>query len=176
MTETDRSALLNKMWIFTHGLESLSFSKLIEKTSQEDIVATLPDMVGIVITLTLCQILFTCSASLAHHTGGHSVTLHTNNKWEDCAIVLDPSLTQSDFKAFAGEISELIYFRPLAGARPLSNFNFEIAIESRAAEIEDWKPKWNNTFSHPDSMHTLVGDNHILTVPGLRGSRCKITY
>jgi hypothetical protein len=95
--------------------------------------------------------------------------LHTNSEWEECAIVLDPSLTQGDFNAFIGEVSELMHFRPLAGAKPLGKFNFEITLEMRSAEIEDWEPKWNNTFSHPDHHHTLTGDDHRLSIPGLRG-------
>jgi hypothetical protein len=53
MAETDRSALLNKMWVFTHGLASLISAKLVEKTGQEDIVATLLDMGGVVIAAAL---------------------------------------------------------------------------------------------------------------------------
>lgn len=53
MAEIDRNALLNKMWIFTHGLASLTFAKLVEKTGQEDIVATLLDMGGVVISAAL---------------------------------------------------------------------------------------------------------------------------
>lgn len=53
MAETDRNALLNKMWIFTHGLASLIFAKLVEKTSQEDIVAALVDIGGVVIAAAL---------------------------------------------------------------------------------------------------------------------------
>lgn len=53
MAEAGRQALLNKMWIFTHGLASLIFAKLVEKTSQEDIVATLTDIGSVVITAAL---------------------------------------------------------------------------------------------------------------------------
>jgi len=53
MDETDRRALLNKMWIFTHGLASLTFANLLEKTSQEDIVAALVDTGGVVISAAL---------------------------------------------------------------------------------------------------------------------------
>lgn len=53
MAEADRDALLNKMWIFTHGLASLIFAGLVEKTSQEDIITTLVDMGRVVITAAL---------------------------------------------------------------------------------------------------------------------------
>lgn len=116
----------------------------------------------------LSSLLFLAGTSLAHHDGEHAVMLHTNTEWKECAIVLDPSLTQNDFNAFIGEISEYMYLRPMAGARPLGKSNFDISIEMRSAKIEDWEPKWNNTFSHPDHHHTLTGDDHRLSVPGLR--------
>lgn len=53
MDQKDRAALLNKMWIFTHGLASLTFARLIGKTSQEDIIATLLDIGGVVISAAL---------------------------------------------------------------------------------------------------------------------------
>lgn len=123
----------------------------------------------IALVTALIQILFTARPSFAHHNEDHTVTLHTNDEWEECAIVLDPSLTQGDFHDFIGEISEYMYLRPLAGAKPLGKFNFDLTLEMRSAEIEDWEPKWNNTFSHPDHDHTLAGDDHRLSIPGLRG-------
>jgi len=124
---------------------------------------------SVLLTVISFQFFFAARPSLAHHTGEHAVVLHTNTEWSECAIVLDPSLTQSEFNAFIGEIAELMYFHPLAGAKPLGKFNFEIALDARGAKIEDWQPKWNNTFSHPHPGHTLVGDDHILSIPGLRG-------
>jgi len=50
MPKKDRDALLNKMWIFTHGLASLVFAKLVKKTGQEEIVAALVDIGSLVIT------------------------------------------------------------------------------------------------------------------------------
>ena len=56
MSDKDRTALLNKMWIFTHGLASLTLANLVEDTTQEGIVATLLDMGGIVITAALSSL------------------------------------------------------------------------------------------------------------------------
>ena len=116
----------------------------------------------------LSLLILSSNDAFAHHTGDHAVTLHLNNRWKECAIVLDPSLTQNDFNAFADEVSELAYFKPITGAKTLGKNNFEIDLEQRYVKLEDWKPKWNNTFSHPMPDHYLVDDNHILGIPGLR--------
>ena len=55
------------------------------------------------ITLTLLGIFLSFTQGFAHHTGEHAVTLNTNDKWDECAIVLDHSLTQCDFKAYVAE-------------------------------------------------------------------------
>lgn len=102
----------------------------------------------------------------AHHTGEHAVTLHINNKWKECAIVLDPSLTQSEFGDFVKEVGPILYFRPMAGAKPLGKFRFEISFELwKTAPLQDYAGKWNNTFSHPDANHWLTGDDHTLSFP-----------
>lgn len=53
MAEEDRDELLNKMWIFAHGLASLTFAGLVDKTSQEEIIATLNDVGTVVIKAAL---------------------------------------------------------------------------------------------------------------------------
>lgn len=107
----------------------------------------------------------------AHHTGDHAVTLHVNDTWSQCAIVLDPSLTQSEFHDFVNEVAPMLYFRPMAGAKPLGKFNFEISFELwKTGPIQDHAGKWNNTFSHPDADHWLTADDHTLSfaVPRVR--------
>ncbi len=99
----------------------------------------------------------------AHHTGDHAVTLHVNDTWSQCALVLDPSLTQSEFHDFVKELAPMPYFRPMAGAKPLGKFNFDISFELwKTAPIQDYAGKWNNTFSHPSADHWLTGDDHTL--------------
>lgn len=102
----------------------------------------------------------------AHHTGDHAVTLHVNNTWTQCALVLDPSLTQSEFHDFVNELAPILYFRPMAGAKPLGKFNFEVSFELwKTGPIEDYKGKWNNTFSHPHADHYLTSDDHTIGFP-----------
>jgi hypothetical protein len=92
--------------------------------------------------------------------------LHTNDEWDECAIVLDPSLTQEAWHQFVSELGLVAYFRPLASARPLGARRIELAILSTATRIDDADAAWNDTFSHPDSSHYLTGGD-ALAIPGL---------
>ncbi|HSJ13485.1 MAG TPA: hypothetical protein VK939_03665 [Longimicrobiales bacterium] len=92
--------------------------------------------------------------------------LHTNDRWEDCAFVIDPSLTQEAWRQFVSEVGLVAYFRPLASARPLGARRIELALLSSATRIDDADAAWNDTFSHPDSTHWLF-EGDALMVPGL---------
>lgn len=99
----------------------------------------------------------------AHHDGDHAVTLHVNNTWSQCAMVIDPSLTQSEFHDFVKEAAPMLYFRPMAGAKPLGKFTFDLSLEYwKTTPIQDYAGKWNNTFTHPTADHWLTGDDHTL--------------
>ena len=116
--------------------------------------------------LVLAILVSTSNPVEAHHTDDHAVTLHVNDTWSQCAIVLDPSLTQSEFRDFVHELAPMLYFRPMAGAKPLGKYNFEISFELwKTAPIQDYAGKWNNTFSHPNAHHWLTGDDHTLGFP-----------
>jgi hypothetical protein len=92
--------------------------------------------------------------------------LHVNNRWKDCAIVIDPSLTQPAWHRFVAEVGQVMYIRPLASARPLGAREFEVALLNWSTRIDDAEPAWNDTFSHPDSTHWLF-DGDALPIPGL---------
>jgi len=92
--------------------------------------------------------------------------LHVNDRWEECAIVLDPSLSQSAWHQFASELGLVTYMRPVASARPLGAKKFEFALLQWSTRIDAADDAWNDTFSHPDSMHYLFEGN-ALPIPGL---------
>jgi hypothetical protein len=92
--------------------------------------------------------------------------LHVNNRWKECAIVIDPSLTQQAWHQFVAEVGQVMYFRPLASARPLGARKFEVAVLNWSTRIDDADPAWNDTFSHPDATHWLF-DGDALPIPGL---------
>jgi hypothetical protein len=92
--------------------------------------------------------------------------LHVNHRWDDCAFVIDPSLTQDAWRQFVGEVGLVTFFRPLASAEPLGAGNVEFALLQWSTRIDDADPAWNDTFSHPDSTHWLF-DGDALPLPGL---------
>ena len=92
--------------------------------------------------------------------------LHTNNRWKDCAFVIDSSLTQGAWHQFVSELGLVMYFRPLDAAQPLGKGHVEVAVLDWRTRIDDSKDAWNNTFSHPNAEHELVKEG-ALKVPGL---------
>ncbi|HVZ49235.1 MAG TPA: hypothetical protein VG916_10660 [Gemmatimonadaceae bacterium] len=98
-----------------------------------------------------------------HH--GH---LHVSNRWKECSIQLDPSLTPAAWKQFTEEAGIVAYFRPIADARPMGRGRFDLSMMQYKTSIDDAAPAWNDTFVHPDSTHWLFeGDG--LKFPGLVG-------
>jgi hypothetical protein len=92
--------------------------------------------------------------------------LHTNHRWDECAIVLDPALTRDAWRQFVTELGIVTYFRPMASAKPLGRRNFEIGLLDWSTQIDDADDAWNDTFSHPDSTHYLF-EGSALHIPGL---------
>lgn len=92
--------------------------------------------------------------------------LHTNDRWTQCAIVLDPSLTPAAWRQFTGELGIVTYFRPLASAKPLGRKHVEVGLLNWGTRINDADPAWNDTFSHPDSTHWLK-ESSALYIPGV---------
>ncbi|HET9439050.1 MAG TPA: hypothetical protein VFO52_02720 [Longimicrobiales bacterium] len=95
-----------------------------------------------------------------------SQVLHVNDHWEECAIVIDPSLTQEAWHQFVGEVGVVMYFRPMSSARPLGRGNIEFSLVNSGTRIDDGDAAWNDTFSHPDSTHWLF-EGDALKIPGL---------
>lgn len=104
---------------------------------------------------------------------GHVQPLHTNDRWKECSFVLDPSLTQKDWHQFAREAGLVVYYRPMASAKPMGVGNIELAITNMSSFIDDRDDAWNDTFSHPDSTHWLFAGG-ALGFPGM-AARAGIT-
>ena len=104
------------------------------------------------------------TAAAAQHQ--HDVILHLSDRWKECAIQLNPALTQEAWRQFVEEGGRLIYFRPLADARPMGRGNWEISVLRWQTGIDDTDPAWNDTFVHPDADHWLY-DGGGLAFPGL---------
>lgn len=92
--------------------------------------------------------------------------LHVNDRWEECAMVIDPTLTQTSWHQFVEEAGLVSYFRPMVSARPLGRRSFELAVLDWGTRIDAADDAWNDTFSHPDATHWLF-DGDALLIPGL---------
>jgi hypothetical protein len=92
--------------------------------------------------------------------------LHVNDTWDDCAIVIDPSLTQEAWHQFVTEVGVVTHLRPLTSAKPLGARRFEVALLNASTRIDDADAAWNDTFSHPNPTHWLFNGD-ALAIPGL---------
>jgi hypothetical protein len=92
--------------------------------------------------------------------------LHLNPRWEECSFQLDPSLTQAAWRQFTQEAGLVVYFRPVADARPMGRGNFEVSAVRWETGIDDADAAWNDTFVHPDEHHSLFEGSR-LAFPGL---------
>lgn len=117
------------------------------------------------VTMALCLVAFARRSS--------AQTLHTNDHWKECALVLDPGLTREAWRQFVSELGLVTYFRPLASAEPMGRRKFEIALVNAGTRIDPSDAAWNDTFSHPDSTHWLF-EGDALYIPGLT-ARAGIT-
>jgi hypothetical protein len=111
---------------------------------------------------------FVLIAGLVTAFGGSPLSaqhLHLNDRWDECAIVLDPSLTQEAWHRFVSELGLVTYFRPMVSAKPMGAKRLEFALLQWSTKIDDADPAWNDTFSHPDSAHYLF-EGDALPIPG----------
>jgi hypothetical protein len=104
--------------------------------------------------------------SMARAQHGEHPHLHVSDRWSDCAIQLDPSLTQGAWRQFTREAGLAAYFRPLADAQPLGAGNFEVSLLRWETGIDDADSAWNDTFVHPSADHWLM-EGARLPFPGV---------
>src|SRR5436190_10891204 len=109
------------------------------------------------IILTAITVYFTVNFASGH--GGSHANLHVNPKWRECSFQLDPSLTQDEWHRFTKEAGLVIYYRPLADAKPMGAGRFEFSILQWNTKIDENAGAWNNTFVHPHSEHWLIGSD-----------------
>jgi len=104
------------------------------------------------------------STSYAQHHSS-DVYWHIDPSVKSCSMVIDPSLTQGQWKTFVQQIGAIATFKSLASAEPLDKFNFNIGIDYSNTPIDQHNLAWINTFTHPDEDCPL-GD--AITIPTLR--------
>ncbi len=96
---------------------------------------------------------------------GHpDVELNVNPDLGTCDFELSPNLNQQEWNRFTKEIGSIMYFKPMASAKPLGKMKFDITLDYSSTSIDQTSGAWNNTFYHPDSTHYL-GER--INLPGL---------
>ena len=105
-------------------------------------------------------------ATLLAQAPAAAQTLHVSDRWHECSIQLDPSLTQTAWRQFTQEGGLLTYFRSLTDARPMGKGKFEISALQWKTATDDADAAWNDTFVHPDADHVLF-EGSGLAFPGL---------
>lgn len=94
------------------------------------------------------------TAALAH-AGEHRVDLHEGYQYDNCYFDLHPELSKSQFRRFAAEAGQIVYFRQVSSAETLGQWNFDLGLTASYSMLDDTKPAWNNTMSHPGDDHYL---------------------
>lgn len=116
-------------------------------------------------TLTMAfAIIVAPSAAFAQSSS--NPVLHLTNRWKECSIQLDPSLSKGAWRQFTQEAGLVAYFRPLTDARPMGKGKFELSALQWQTAIDDHQSAWNDTFVHPNSTHWLTEESG-LAFPGL---------
>jgi len=82
-------------------------------------------------------------------------------------MVIDPSLSQSQWHKFVKEAGAILSFKSLASANTLGKMNFNIKIDNGYTPVDQHDLAWINTFTHPDENCPL-GD--VISFPTIRAS------
>jgi hypothetical protein len=101
----------------------------------------------------MASALITCIfASTSFSQGNNSnVYWHLDPSVKSCSMVIDPSLTQAQWKTFIQQVSPMVTFKTLASAEPLGTMNFSVAIEYGRTPVDQHNLAWINTFTHPNA-------------------------
>jgi hypothetical protein len=90
---------------------------------------------------------------------------HVDPSVKTCSMVIDPSLTQGQWKRYTRQVGEIASFKSMASAETIGKKHFSIAIEYSMTPVDQHDPAWINTFAHPDDDCPL-GDQ--IKMPMLR--------
>jgi hypothetical protein len=116
--------------------------------------------VGIAV-LAMCQLVSPRTCAWADD----AVYWHIDPSVKTCSMVIDPSLTQAQWRTFTRQAGNILGYRSLAPAEPLGRGNFEVGIDYSITPIDQRDLAWINTFTHPDENCPL-GDR--IETPTLR--------
>jgi hypothetical protein len=117
-------------------------------------------------TANLLTLFLFASVSHAQSDGG-DVYWRIDPSVKSCSMVIDPSLTQSQWHEFAKQAGTMTSFKSLAPANTLGRMHFQVAIDYSSTPVDQHDLAWINTFTHPDETCPL-GD--AVVIPTLRAS------
>lgn len=80
----------------------------------------------------------------------HDVYWRIDPSVKTCSMVIDPSLTQSQWHKFAKEAGAILSLKSLASAQALGKGNFILGATSSSTPVDQHDLGWVNTFVHPD--------------------------
>ncbi len=75
---------------------------------------------------------------------------HIDPSVKSCSMVIDPSLTQDQWKRYTLQVGEISSFKSMASAEPINKGQFSFDIVYSVTPINQHDPAWINTFVHPD--------------------------
>ena len=96
---------------------------------------------------------------------GSDVYWHIDPGVKSCSMVIDPSLTQAQWKTFVKQVGAITTFKSLASAETLGKMNFSVGIDKSYTPVDQRNPAWINTFTHPDADCPL---GEVVSVPTIR--------
>ncbi len=96
---------------------------------------------------------------------GSDVYWRIDRSVKSCSMVIDPSLTQAQWRTFVEQVGAIASFKSLSSAEPLGTMKFSIGIDRSSSPVDQHNPAWINTFVHPDEDCPL-GD--AISIPTLR--------
>ncbi len=111
--------------------------------------------------------LFQCAPLLYAQSGGNEVYWHIDPGVKSCSMVIDPSLTQSQWHTFTKQVGAISSLKSLASAGTLGTLNFRVGVDYGSTPVDQHDPAWINTFTHPDADCPL-GD--AIAYPTLRAA------
>lgn len=86
---------------------------------------------------------------------------HIDPNVKTCSMVIDPSLTQDQWKKYTRQMSEISSFKSMASAETIGKKHFVISLERSVTPVDQHDLAWINTFVHPDEDCPL-GDKIML--------------
>lgn len=93
--------------------------------------------------------------SALYGQNNNDVYWHTDASVKTCSMVIDPALTQHQWKKFTREAGEISSPKSMSSAESTGKKHFIITIERSSTQVDQHDPAWINTFTHPDQTCPL---------------------